>query len=120
MFYSYSKAWNLQQGATELNVVARGGDLHRLVCTFLTFSTELYSVYVFLSLGDGQVGFEEFVTLLGPKLSSVGMPDKFHGADFDSIFWKVLHVQILMHVGLALYFLFGRGLCLSFIGYDDL
>ncbi|XP_062844494.1 calcium-binding protein 7 [Trichomycterus rosablanca] len=38
--------------------------------------------------GDGQVGFEEFVTLLGPKLSSVGMPDKFHGADFDSIFWK--------------------------------
>lgn len=39
--------------------------------------------------GDGQVGFEEFVTLLGPKLSSAGMPDKFHGADFDSVFWKV-------------------------------
>lgn len=39
--------------------------------------------------GDGQVGFEEFVTLLGPKLSSTGMPDKFHGADFDSVFWKV-------------------------------
>ncbi|XP_038590456.1 calcium-binding protein 7-like [Micropterus salmoides] len=39
--------------------------------------------------GDGQVGFEEFVTLLGPKLSSAGMPDKFHGADFDSMFWKV-------------------------------
>ncbi|XP_035464432.2 calcium-binding protein 7 isoform X1 [Scophthalmus maximus] len=38
--------------------------------------------------GDGQVGFEEFVTLLGPKLSSAGMPDKFHGADFDSVFWK--------------------------------
>uniref|UniRef100_H2UYT3 Calcium binding protein 7 n=1 Tax=Takifugu rubripes TaxID=31033 RepID=H2UYT3_TAKRU len=38
--------------------------------------------------GDGQVGFEEFVTLLGPKLSSAGMPDKFNGADFDSVFWK--------------------------------
>ncbi|XP_034427397.1 calcium-binding protein 7-like [Hippoglossus hippoglossus] len=38
--------------------------------------------------GDGQVGFEEFITLLGPKLSSAGMPDKFHGADFDSVFWK--------------------------------
>lgn len=42
--------------------------------------------------GDGQVGFEEFVTLLGPKLSSAGMPDKFHGADFDSVFWKVAYV----------------------------
>ncbi|XP_030599013.1 calcium-binding protein 7 isoform X2 [Archocentrus centrarchus] len=38
--------------------------------------------------GDGQVGFEEFVTLLGPKLSAAGMPDKFNGADFDSVFWK--------------------------------
>lgn len=47
-------------------------------------------IFLFLfSSGDGQVGFEEFVTLLGPKLSSAGMPDKFHGADFDSVFWKV-------------------------------
>uniref|UniRef100_A0A8C9S8W2 Calcium binding protein 7 n=1 Tax=Scleropages formosus TaxID=113540 RepID=A0A8C9S8W2_SCLFO len=38
--------------------------------------------------GDGQVDFEEFVTLLGPKLSAAGMPDKFHGTDFDSVFWK--------------------------------
>ncbi|XP_061554776.1 calcium-binding protein 7 isoform X1 [Phycodurus eques] len=38
--------------------------------------------------GDGQVDFDEFVTLLGPKLSAAGMPDKFHGADFDSVFWK--------------------------------
>lgn len=52
-------------------------------------------MFVFLSAspGDGQVGFEEFVTLLGPKLASAGMPDKFHGADFDSVFWKV-HVVI--------------------------
>uniref|UniRef100_A0A673HV63 Calcium binding protein 7b n=1 Tax=Sinocyclocheilus rhinocerous TaxID=307959 RepID=A0A673HV63_9TELE len=38
--------------------------------------------------GDGQVDFEEFVALLGPKLSSAGMPDRFHGAEFDSVFWK--------------------------------
>ncbi|CAL8281234.1 unnamed protein product [Lota lota] len=37
--------------------------------------------------GDGQVDFEEFVALLGPKLSAT-MPDKFYGADFDSVFWK--------------------------------
>ncbi|KAG7258546.1 hypothetical protein CRUP_021394 [Coryphaenoides rupestris] len=39
--------------------------------------------------GDGQVDFEEFVSLLGPKLSAAGMPDKFYGADFDSVFWKL-------------------------------
>ncbi|NXO94505.1 CABP7 protein, partial [Certhia brachydactyla] len=37
---------------------------------------------------DGQVDFEEFVTLLGPKLSTSGIPEKFHGTDFDTIFWK--------------------------------
>ncbi len=44
---------------------------------------------IFYFAGDGQVDFEEFVALLGPKLSSAGMPDRFHGAEFDSIFWKV-------------------------------
>ncbi|XP_024908670.1 calcium-binding protein 7-like [Cynoglossus semilaevis] len=38
--------------------------------------------------GDGQVDFEEFVTLLGPKLTAAGLPDKFNGTDFDSVFWK--------------------------------
>ncbi|XP_045075199.1 calcium-binding protein 7-like [Coregonus clupeaformis] len=38
--------------------------------------------------GDGQVDFDEFVALLGPKLIAAGMPDKFHGANFDSVFWK--------------------------------
>ncbi|XP_053443451.1 calcium-binding protein 7 isoform X3 [Nycticebus coucang] len=38
--------------------------------------------------GDGQVDFEEFVTLLGPKLSTSGIPEKFHGTDFDTVFWK--------------------------------
>ncbi|XP_055511616.1 calcium-binding protein 7-like [Leucoraja erinacea] len=39
-------------------------------------------------LGDGQVDFEEFVTLLGPKLSSAAIPEKFHGTEFDNVFWK--------------------------------
>lgn len=43
----------------------------------------------FFPAGDGQVDFEEFVTLLGPKLTAAGMPDKFNGTDFDSVFWKV-------------------------------
>ncbi|XP_062890374.1 calcium-binding protein 7 [Mobula hypostoma] len=38
--------------------------------------------------GDGQVDFEEFVTLLGPKLSSAAIPEKFHGTEFDNVFWK--------------------------------
>lgn len=40
--------------------------------------------------------FEEFVTLLGPKLTAAGMPDKFHGTDFDSVFWKVPIIQSLI------------------------
>lgn len=46
--------------------------------------------------GDGQVDFEEFVTLLGPKLTAAGLPDKFNGTDFDSVFWKVLITQSLI------------------------
>ncbi|XP_063310825.1 calcium-binding protein 7 isoform X1 [Pelobates fuscus] len=38
--------------------------------------------------GDGQVDFEEFVTLLGPKITTTGIPDKLRGADFDTVFWK--------------------------------
>lgn len=35
--------------------------------------------------------FEEFVTLLGPKLSTSGIPERFHGTDFDTVFWKVCY-----------------------------
>lgn len=54
-----------------------------------------YQLLLF-STGDGQVDFEEFVTLLGPKLTAAGLPDKFHGTDFDSVFWKVLIIQLLL------------------------
>lgn len=51
---------------------------------------KLIDQQLFCFPGDGQVDFEEFVTLLGPKLTASGMPDKFNGTDFDSVFWKVL------------------------------
>ncbi|EGW12300.1 Calcium-binding protein 7 [Cricetulus griseus] len=46
--------------------------------------------------GDGQVDFEEFVTLLGPKLSTSGIPEKFHGTDFDTVFWKVCSGRLVL------------------------
>ena len=60
-----------------------------------------------VSSGDGQVGFDEFVTLLGPKLSAAGMPDKFHGADFDSVFWKVYVVFSIINQVYILYAFIG-------------
>lgn len=82
-------------------------------------SSAVTCLYFFVSVssGDGQVGFEEFVTLLGPKLSSAGMPDKFHGADFDSVFWKVnLVISIVSQVQSSLYLLSRRSICsLSFL-----
>ena len=47
-------------------------------------------LFVCVPIGDGQVDFEEFVTLLGPKLTAAGVPDTFNGTDFDSVFWKVI------------------------------
>lgn len=53
-------------------------------------------------VGDGQVDFEEFVTLLGPKLTAAGMPDKFNGTDFDSVFWKVIYIPALLTLLVAI------------------
>ncbi|KAI4815512.1 hypothetical protein KUCAC02_005654, partial [Chaenocephalus aceratus] len=38
--------------------------------------------------GDGQVDFEEFMTILGPKLLSSETRDGFLGSTIDSIFWQ--------------------------------
>lgn len=43
---------------------------------------------LFLS-GDGQVDFDEFMTILGPKLVSSEGRDGFLGNTIDSIFWQV-------------------------------
>ncbi|XP_072325549.1 calcium-binding protein 8 isoform X3 [Scyliorhinus torazame] len=38
--------------------------------------------------GDGQVDFDEFMTILGPKLLSSEVREGFHGSTIDSIFWQ--------------------------------
>ncbi|XP_059827386.1 calcium-binding protein 8 isoform X1 [Hypanus sabinus] len=38
--------------------------------------------------GDGQVDFDEFMTILGPKLLSSEAREGFHGSTIDSIFWQ--------------------------------
>ncbi|CAD7684079.1 unnamed protein product [Nyctereutes procyonoides] len=43
--------------------------------------------------GDGQVDFDEFMTILGPKLVSSEGRDGFLGNTIDSIFWQVMHSQ---------------------------
>ena len=42
-----------------------------------------------LSAGDGQVDFEEFMTILGPKLLSSDNREGFLGNTIDNIFWQV-------------------------------
>ena len=39
--------------------------------------------------GDGQVDFEEFMTILGPKLLSSDNREGFLGTTIDNIFWQV-------------------------------
>ncbi|MEQ2252522.1 Calcium-binding protein 8, partial [Ilyodon furcidens] len=38
--------------------------------------------------GDGQVDFEEFMTILGPKLLSSDNREGFLGNTIDNIFWQ--------------------------------
>lgn len=50
----------------------------------------LFHLYLYLLLpGDGQVDFDEFMTILGPKLVSSEGRDGFLGNTIDSIFWQV-------------------------------
>lgn len=49
----------------------------------------LFHLCFFLLSGDGQVDFDEFMTILGPKLVSSEGRDGFLGNTIDSIFWQV-------------------------------
>lgn len=42
--------------------------------------------------GDGQVDFNEFMTILGPKLLSSETREGFLGNTIDTIFWQVNHL----------------------------
>lgn len=73
-----------------------------------------------LPAGDGQVDFEEFMTILGPKLLSSDNREGFLGNTIDNIFWQVkdkkpvsslsvsfvylLHPLRLLSLALAVYF----------------
>lgn len=46
-------------------------------------------VFVCPPAGDGQVDFEEFMTILGPKLLSSDNREGFLGNTIDNIFWQV-------------------------------
>lgn len=48
-----------------------------------------------IPLGDGQVDFDEFVTILGPKLLSNETREGFLGSTIDSIFWQVWKTALL-------------------------
>lgn len=47
------------------------------------------SSFFFIVSGDGQVDFEEFMTILGPKLLSSETRESFLGSTIDTIFWQV-------------------------------
>ncbi|CAL1571075.1 unnamed protein product [Knipowitschia caucasica] len=46
--------------------------------------------------GDGQVNFEEFMTILGPKLLSSETRESFLGSTIDTIFWQFDMQQITL------------------------
>ena len=57
-----------------------------------SISTNFLLIFSYLYLlfpGDGQVDFDEFMTILGPKLVSSEGRDGFLGNTIDSIFWQV-------------------------------
>nr|KAF6365873.1 calneuron 1 [Pipistrellus kuhlii] len=47
--------------------------------------------------GDGQVDFDEFMTILGPKLVSSEGRDGFLGNTIDSIFWQVSKIFLKIY-----------------------
>ncbi len=51
--------------------------------------TDFLRVCVCVPTGDGQVDFEEFMTILGPKLLSSDNREGFLGNTIDNIFWQV-------------------------------
>lgn len=69
--------------------------LRQLPCRSIWFSAASVclplssSVLVCVPTGDGQVDFEEFMTILGPKLLSSDNREGFLGNTIDNIFWQV-------------------------------
>lgn len=64
-----------------------------IVCTstinLQTASNLTIFFFFFIVSGDGQVDFNEFMTILGPKLLSSETREGFLGSTIDTIFWQV-------------------------------
>lgn len=52
----------------------------------------MYFLIILTVSGDGQVDFNEFMTILGPKLLSSETREGFLGNTIDTIFWQVNHL----------------------------
>lgn len=62
----------------------------RVAYQILALSGTSVKILIFSFIpGDGQVDFDEFMTILGPKLVSSEGRDGFLGNTIDSIFWQV-------------------------------
>ncbi len=55
----------------------------------LTFNASSHKMTLICFSGDGQVDFDEFMTILGPKLLSSETREDFLGNTIDNIFWQV-------------------------------
>lgn len=51
-----------------------------------------FFLMILIGSGDGQVDFNEFMTILGPKLLSSETREGFLGNTIDTIFWQVNHL----------------------------
>ncbi|TKC38540.1 hypothetical protein EI555_007207 [Monodon monoceros] len=77
----------------ELAIIMQRLDMDGLLYELDFFSCQNVKRYGFINLhdesgGDGQVDFDEFMTILGPKLVSSEGRDGFLGNTIDSIFWQ--------------------------------
>ena len=59
---------------------------------------------LFIVSGDGQVDFNEFMTILGPKLLSSETREGFLGSTIDTIFWQVRRQLIFFLLWLCVVF----------------
>lgn len=67
-----------------------GDEPHEVKVSFtISSSNKSIIFFCFIVSGDGQVDFNEFMTILGPKLLSSETREGFLGSTIDTIFWQV-------------------------------
>lgn len=61
-------------------------------CCLIYVTDDVVLFILTVLTGDGQVDFNEFMTILGPKLLSSETREGFLGNTIDTIFWQVNHL----------------------------